>query len=100
MSNLAEFIREQIKKDDVLGNIKEDLINALVTNIRKEGKAHIRYTSLKEEGTEKPDYWDTYYIRICWDHELALKMWLSEQGFKYYDTYAHRTGIRGLDVTV
>ena len=100
MTTLAELIREQIIKDDPLSKVKEGLIKALMTNIRAEGETHIRYVCEEEEGVEKPSYSKTYYIRIWWRHETALKMWLDEQGFRYHDTYAWRTGIKGLDVSV
>ena len=99
-TTLAELIREQMAQDDVLASIKENLIKALVTNIREEGKAHITFRGGDEEKIEKPSYLNTYYISIHYHKETALKMWLSEQGFRYCDTYAWRTGIHGLDVSV
>lgn len=97
---LAELIREQMEQDDVLKNLKEDLIKALMTNIRKEGKAHISFRGGDQEKIEKPSYSDTYYITIHYRKETALKMWLSEQGFRYHDTYSYRCGIHGLDVSI
>ena len=100
MTTLAELIREQMKQDDVLGNIKEQLIKALMANIRKEGKAHVRYVGGTEERVEEKGWDGTYWINIHYHKETALKMWLSEQGFRFCDTYAFRTGIRGLDITI
>jgi len=99
-TTLAELIREQMAQDDVLANIKEDLIKALATNIREEGKAHISFRGRDEEKIEKPSWSETYYISIHFHKETALKMWLSEQGFRYRDTYAWQTGRHGLDVSV
>lgn len=99
MTTLAELIREQIIKDDPLSPIKEDLIKALMANIRKEGKAHITFRGGNEEKIEKR-YDDCYFISIHYHKETALKMWLDEQGFRYRDTYAYQTGIHGLDVSV
>lgn len=96
---LADLIREELQKEDILKDIKEPLIKAMTAQFKKQGYAHIRWGYETLYG-DKDEFGEYITVVVKGRRKVELLKWLSEQGFNCETTYNIRGAISGVDVTL
>lgn len=96
---LADLIREELQKEDILKDIKEPLIKAMTAQFKKKGYAHIRWGYETLYG-DKDEFGEYITVLDKGRRKIELKKWLSEQGFHCETTYNIRGAISGINVTL
>ena len=95
---LADFIREQRQdcRSEVMRPIVEGLSVYLEKVLKNREHAHIHWEYEKEKESVNEDHAFVYYER-----KVALCDWLTEQGFRYWNSICHLNGqITGINVSL
>lgn len=99
MATLADLIREELQKEDILKDIKEPLIKAMTAQFKKQGYAHIHWGYETLYG-DKDEFGEYITVLDKGRRKVELLKWLSEQGFRCETTYNIRGAINGINVTL
>ena len=99
MATLADLIREELQKEDILKDIKEPLIKAMTAQFKKQGYAHIRWGYASLYG-DKDEFGEYITVLDSGRRKVELLKWLSEQGFHCETTYNIRGAKSGVNVTL
>lgn len=99
---LAELIKEELQKEDILKDIKEPLIKAMTAQLKEQGYAKIRWGyKCLSDGRDKDEFGEYICVLDKGRRVPELERWLREQGFCISTVYQRYTGaIWGLKVTL
>lgn len=93
--NLADYIREEIRKDDILAPIKDKLMVAIVESIKATGVCRIMCSYMqrnKPDEFEKESYDGSWSVRIAPEKKTALIQFIEDQGLRWEHHYFLHTG--------
>lgn len=101
METMAELIRVELQKEDILKDIKEPLVKAMLAQFKERGYAKIRWGyKCLSNGRDKDEFGEYICILDEGRRKLELRRWLSEQGFYFKKVYNREGAEWGLEVTL
>lgn len=98
---IAELIKDELQKEDVLKDIKEPLVKAMTAQFHNQGYAKIRWGyAFLSDGRDKDEFGEYICVLDKGRRVPELERWLKGQGFRISTVYSRNGAIWGLKVTL